>query len=75
MNITNFFGNNKVRMGDGRGLFIKHVGQSSFFSPYNSKLLSKTFYMFLQSPKAYFVSQNLLLIIMSSLNFILTFAL
>lgn len=37
---TDFLGNNKVHMGDGKGLAIKHDGQSSFFSPYNSKLLS-----------------------------------
>ena len=40
MTQTEFFGTDKVHIGDGKGLSIKHIGQSSFPSPYVSKILS-----------------------------------
>ena len=40
MNKTKFVGQDKIMMGNGTGLSIKHIGQSSFQSQFTSKLLS-----------------------------------
>ena len=40
MNNNEFTGQDKIVMGNGTGLDIKHIGQSSFHSQFNSRLLS-----------------------------------
>lgn len=42
MSHESYTGLEQVHMGDGSGLLIHHTGQSQFFSPLNSKLLSLT---------------------------------
>ena len=37
---TEFFGPDQVYVGNGKGLEIKHIGHSSFISPYSSKILT-----------------------------------
>ena len=40
MNKTKFVGQDNIVIGNGTGLNIKHIGQSSFQSQFSSKLLS-----------------------------------
>lgn len=40
MNKVHFDGNDQVRMGDGSGLDIHHIGSSFFQSPFNTKVLN-----------------------------------
>ena len=40
MTKVEYYGSNQVHIGNGMGLSIKHVGQSTFSSPYTSKILS-----------------------------------
>lgn len=42
MNNTNYPSSEQIHVGDGTGLSMKHIGSSSFYSPFNSTILSLT---------------------------------
>ena len=49
MNKVEFAGKDKIMMGNGTGLNIKHIGQSSFQSQFSSKLLSLNHFLHIPS--------------------------
>lgn len=70
---SNYHGHEQVHMGDGTCVPIKHIGHSSFQSPFNPKisLQPKHFYMFLISLKILLVYLGLQKIILFILSFML----